>query len=76
MISQAYPLDGEAILATASSAGHIAFWDLNANAALLHIYRGAHDGAVTSLEWIPGQPLLLSSGDDNSVKVCLHHVLL
>lgn len=62
-------IDGEPILATASSTGHIAFWDLNANARLLHVYRGAHDGAVTALEWIPGQPLLLSSGDDNSVKV-------
>lgn len=41
------------------------------NARLLHIYRGAHDGTVTALEWIPGQPLLISSGDDNSVKVCL-----
>lgn len=71
-------VDGEAILATASSTGHIAFWDLNgnktastggANPRLLHVYRGAHEGAVTALEWIPGQPLLISSGDDNSVKV-------
>ncbi|KAF9511143.1 hypothetical protein BS47DRAFT_1470832 [Hydnum rufescens UP504] len=60
--------DGEPILATASTTGHIAFWDLNANARLLHIFRGAHDGAVTGLAWIPGQPLLLSCGDDNSVK--------
>ena len=61
--------DGEPILATASSSGHIAFWDLNTNASLLHITRGAHDGSITGLEWIPGQPLLLTSGDDNSVKV-------
>ncbi|KAF8334258.1 Utp21-domain-containing protein [Cantharellus anzutake] len=60
--------DGESILATASTSGHIAFWDLNANASLLHVQRGAHDGAVTAMEWIQGQPLLLTSGDDNSVK--------
>ncbi|KAF8319292.1 Utp21-domain-containing protein [Clavulina sp. PMI_390] len=60
--------DGEPILSTASSNGHIAFWDLNANARLLHVYRGAHDGSVTSMQWIPGQALLITSGDDNSVK--------
>lgn len=30
--------------------------------------RGAHDGAVAALEWVPGQPLLVSAGADNSVK--------
>ncbi|EAU88858.2 WD-repeat-containing protein [Coprinopsis cinerea okayama7 len=60
--------DGQPILASASSAGHIALWDLNAGGRLLHLVRGAHDGAVSSLEWVPGQPLLISSGEDNSVK--------
>ncbi|KAI0707610.1 Utp21-domain-containing protein [Earliella scabrosa] len=60
--------DGHPILATASSTGHIALWDLNAGGRLLHIVRGAHDGAVTALEWVPGQPVLISSGEDNSVK--------
>ena len=31
--------------------------------------RGAHDRAVTAIEWVPGQPVLVSSGEDNSVKV-------
>lgn len=31
--------------------------------------RGAHDGAISTVEWVPGQPVLISSGDDNSVKV-------
>lgn len=43
-------------------------WDLNAGGRLLHLVRGAHDGAVTSVQWVPGQPLLVSSGEDNSVK--------
>ncbi|CCM04722.1 uncharacterized protein FIBRA_06910 [Fibroporia radiculosa] len=60
--------DGQPILASASSMGHIALWDLNAGGRLLHLIRGAHDGAVTALEWVPGQPLLISSGEDNSVK--------
>lgn len=62
-------IDGHPILATASSAGHIALWDLNSGGRLLHLVRGAHDGAVTALEWVPGQPVLISSGEDNSVKV-------
>ncbi|KAF9053907.1 Utp21-domain-containing protein [Hymenopellis radicata] len=60
--------DGEPILASASSAGHIALWDLNAGGRLLHMVRGAHDGAITALEWIASQPVLVTSGEDNSVK--------
>lgn len=61
--------DGQPVLASASANGHIALWDLNSGGQLLHLMRGAHDGAVTAVEWVPGQPLLISSGDDNSVKV-------
>ncbi|KAF7363589.1 WD-REPEATS-REGION domain-containing protein [Mycena sanguinolenta] len=60
--------DGHPILASASSAGHIALWDLNSGGRLLHMIRGAHDGAITAVEWVPGQPVLISSGEDNSVK--------
>ncbi|KAH7102300.1 Utp21-domain-containing protein [Auriculariales sp. MPI-PUGE-AT-0066] len=59
--------NGDKVVATANSAGHIAFWDLE-EGHLLHILRGAHDSAVTHLEWIPGHPVLVSSGEDNAVK--------
>lgn len=62
-------LDGHPILASASSAGHIALWDLNSGGRLLHMIRGAHDGAISAVEWVPGQPVLVTSGEDNSVKV-------
>jgi len=62
-------LDGHPILASASSAGHVALWDLNDGGRLLHLVRGAHDGAVTAAEWVTGQPVLVTSGEDNSVKV-------
>ena len=61
--------DGTQILSAAASTGHIAFWDLNSGGKLLHVIRGAHEGAATAIEWIPGQPILVSSGEDNSVKV-------
>jgi len=68
--------DGHPILASASSTGHIAIWDLNSGGRLLHILRGAHDSAVSAVEWIPGQPVLISSGEDNSVKVCPFYNLI
>ncbi|CAA7270921.1 unnamed protein product [Cyclocybe aegerita] len=60
--------DGHPILASASSSGHVALWDLNAGGRLLHMVRGAHDAAITAVEWVPGQPVLITSGEDNSVK--------
>ncbi len=63
--------DGHPALASASETGHISLWDLGSGGRLLHTIRGAHDGSIASLQWIPGQPLLISSGDDNSVKVCV-----
>ena len=62
--------DGPHTLASASETGHISLWDLGSGGRLLHTVRGAHDGSISALEWISGQPLLISSGDDNSVKVC------
>ena len=61
--------DGHPVLASASETGHISLWDLSAKGRLLHTVRGAHDGGITALEWVPGQPVLVSSGEDNSVKV-------
>ncbi|KAH9180505.1 Utp21-domain-containing protein [Lactarius sanguifluus] len=60
--------DGPPILASASETAHISLWDLGSGGRLLHTVRGAHDGSISALEWISGQPLLISSGDDNSVK--------
>lgn len=65
-----YDTDGHPVLASASSAGHIALWDLNEGGRLLHMIRGAHDAAITGVEWVPGQPVLITSSEDNSVKVC------
>ncbi|KAF9246284.1 Utp21 specific WD40 associated putative domain-containing protein [Melanogaster broomeanus] len=60
--------DGHQVLASASLLGHLAIWDLNSGGRLLHLVRGAHDGAISAVEWVTGQPLLITSGEDNSVK--------
>jgi len=69
-------LDGTQVLSAAASTGHIAFWNLDSGGKLLHVIRGAHEGAATAIEWIPGQPILVSSGEDNSVKVGQYGFLL
>lgn len=66
--SLSFRTDGQPILASASSTGNLALWDLNEGGRLLHLVRGAHDGAISAIDWVPGQPLLVTSGEDNSVK--------
>jgi U3 small nucleolar RNA-associated protein 21 len=62
--------DNEAqTLAVASTSGHVALFDLASENKLLHLVRNAHEGPVGGLEWVPGQPLMVTSGGDNSVKV-------
>jgi U3 small nucleolar RNA-associated protein 21 len=54
-------------LATSSTAGTIAVWDLNSKGKLLHTVRDAHEAGVTGLQFVEG--LLISSAGDNGVKV-------
>lgn len=60
--------DGPPVFATASTSGSIALWDLSKEGRLIHVQRMAHEQAVSALEWVSGQPLLISSSGDNSVK--------
>ncbi|QRW15106.1 U3 small nucleolar RNA-associated protein 21 [Ceratobasidium sp. AG-Ba] len=66
--SIAFRTDGHPVLGTASATGHIALWDLNAQGRLLHIIKGAHNSSISSIQWIPGQPVMVTSGEDNSLK--------
>ncbi|CAE7205857.1 unnamed protein product [Rhizoctonia solani] len=64
----AFRTDGHPTLATASATGHIAFWDLNVQGRLMHIIKGAHSSSISAVQWIPGQPVMVTSGEDNSLK--------
>ena len=55
-------------MATANSAGDIALWNLQTR-QLSYNMKGAHDGSVTLACFLVGQPLLISAGADNAVKV-------
>ncbi|KAI8379183.1 Utp21 specific WD40 associated putative domain-containing protein [Radiomyces spectabilis] len=59
--------DEEQVMATASMHGDVALWDLQ-NRRLLHIMRGAHDGLISSIAFLSGQPVLVTAGADNAVK--------
>jgi WD40 repeat protein len=62
-------LDGPPVLASSSTVGSIAMWDLSKGGRIIHTHRRAHEQSIASLEWVVGQPLLISSSVDNSVKV-------
>ncbi|XP_065834834.1 WD repeat-containing protein 36-like isoform X2 [Oscarella lobularis] len=56
------------VMASAGTAGHVALWDLEKKRLLSTMY-DCHDGSVSSLHFLPSQPLLVSTGQDNSINV-------
>ena len=68
----AFRMDGPAVLASSSEDGSISIWDL-AKKRVAQTQRGAHDTGIAGLQWVQGQPLLITSGADNYVKVSLLH---
>uniref|UniRef100_S4RRJ1 WD repeat domain 36 n=1 Tax=Petromyzon marinus TaxID=7757 RepID=S4RRJ1_PETMA len=60
--------DGPAVMATGSSLGHIALWDLH-DRKLLAQMRDTHAAAVAGATFIHNEPLLLTTAGDNAIKV-------
>ena len=60
--------DGNPIMASASTEGHIALWDLEKR-QLGTALRDAHKGVVCGMKFLASQPLLVTNGPDNSLKV-------
>ncbi|KAG1703419.1 hypothetical protein DVH05_007367 [Phytophthora capsici] len=56
------------LVVSGSKSGDIAVWNLQTK-RLESMITGAHDGAVVSLQFLANEPLLLSSGTDNSIKL-------
>ena len=55
--------------------GDVTFWDLNDGGKVKGILRSAHDtsavrstSSINKIEFLPGQPILISSGMDNTLK--------
>uniref|UniRef100_A0A8P4K2D1 WD repeat-containing protein 36 n=1 Tax=Dicentrarchus labrax TaxID=13489 RepID=A0A8P4K2D1_DICLA len=66
--SLAFRTDGPPILASGSPQGHIAFWDLERR-QLVTQQRHAHSTAVAAATFLHGEPLLVTNGADNAIKV-------
>ncbi|KAI1347533.1 WD repeat domain-containing protein [Xylaria sp. FL0043] len=69
----------DGVMATATKeSGDITFWDLNDGGRVMGILRSAHNppardgakvrGGVSKIEFLAGQPVLVTSGRDNSLK--------
>lgn len=56
------------LVVTGSVSGDVAVWNLQ-DKRLESMIANAHDGAVVSLVFLPNEPILLSSGADNAIKM-------
>ncbi|KAJ9056786.1 rRNA-processing protein utp21 [Entomophthora muscae] len=54
-------------MASSSMNGDIAIWDLDSR-KLFHVIKKAHSGNIPSIQYLNNQNLLVSSGEDNSLK--------
>mmetsp|Transcript_21979 Transcript_21979/g.58716 ORF Transcript_21979/g.58716 Transcript_21979/m.58716 type:complete len:1003 (-) Transcript_21979:63-3071(-) len=55
-------------LVTGAPNGSFVVWDLDKRRAH-HVAEGSHHGPLSSVHFLPGQPLLLTSGRDNSIRM-------
>ncbi|KXX80243.1 WD repeat-containing protein 36 [Madurella mycetomatis] len=68
----------DGVMATATGAsGDVTFWDLNKGGRIMGVLRSAHNppsqrgdvrGGISKVEFLPGQPVIVTSGLDNSLK--------
>jgi U3 small nucleolar RNA-associated protein 21 len=58
---------GLPLMAAGGGAGVVTVWNLGSR-RLHALLRDAHDAPLLSLHFFPGEPLLMSSADDNSIK--------
>jgi U3 small nucleolar RNA-associated protein 21 len=68
----------DGVMATAtSSSGDVTFWDLNKAGRIMGVLRSAHNppsergdvrGGISKVEFLPGQPVIVTSGLDNALK--------
>ncbi|TPX12015.1 uncharacterized protein E0L32_007318 [Thyridium curvatum] len=69
----------EGVMATATAeSGDVTFWDLNGGGRIMGVLRSAHNppsrdgtvvrGGLCKVEFLPGQPVIVTSGLDNSLK--------
>ncbi|KAJ3122567.1 hypothetical protein HK098_002746 [Nowakowskiella sp. JEL0407] len=65
--SISFRTDDVHMMATANISGDINLWDLDTRRKI-HVMKGAHDRAISSIHFFHNQPVMLTAGSDNSVK--------
>ncbi|KAG7314833.1 hypothetical protein KOW79_022136 [Hemibagrus wyckioides] len=65
--------DGHSVMAAGSPVGHIGLWDLE-DKKLIGQMRDTHTTAIAGLTFLHGEPLLLTNGADNAIRVWIFDV--
>ncbi|CCJ29734.1 unnamed protein product [Pneumocystis jirovecii] len=65
--STSFRTDGSTIMCSSNDKGDIFIWDLSKK-RIVHVFHNAHFGSIVKIKFLNGQPLLLSSSIDNSLK--------
>lgn len=60
--------DGHPVMAAGSPCGHIGLWDLE-DKKLINQMRNAHSTAIAGLTFLHREPLLVTNGADNALRV-------
>ncbi|XP_069748854.1 WD repeat-containing protein 36 [Narcine bancroftii] len=60
--------DGFPVMAVGSQVGHIGLWDLEEK-KLISQMREIHTTAISGLTFVHGEPLLITTGEDNAIRV-------
>ncbi|XP_035632533.1 WD repeat-containing protein 36 [Oncorhynchus keta] len=66
--SLSFRTDGHPVMAAGSPIGHIGLWDLEEKKLVCQM-RDAHNTAIAGLTFLHGEPLLITNGADNSIRV-------
>ncbi|XP_037385232.2 WD repeat-containing protein 36 [Talpa occidentalis] len=66
--SISFRTDGHPIMAAASPCGHIGLWDLE-DKKLINQMRNAHSTAIAGLTFLHREPLLVTNGADNALRI-------
>ncbi|KAJ7986988.1 hypothetical protein DPEC_G00334090 [Dallia pectoralis] len=66
--SLSFRTDGHPVMAAGSPVGHIGLWDLEEKKLVCQM-RDAHNTAIAGLTFLHGEPLLITNGADNAIRV-------
>lgn len=66
--SLSFRTDGSTLLASSSPTGRISIFDMNKR-RVIHTVETSPSSQVVNLQFLPGQPILLTTSKDNSIKL-------